>query len=271
MSILSIDVGMKHLAICIINNACNNHKILAWEVVDLCNSDNKINCNFSLKNNCLCNKKAKYKKKLNYYCKTHAKKSNYPIPPSELNPKKIKNMKISQIKELDIYKNLNIVSSKKKDIIDEILLDLSQNYLNVIENVNCKSINFITYGKRLKTYFDELLTKYDIKQVLIENQIGPIAIRMKMLQGMIIQHFIENNILNIKEISASNKLKKYIPANKRTSYNERKKLSIDVTKNILKTNDNHKEWVTYFDKHSKKDDLADSYLQFLWFIPENIN
>ena len=50
--------------------------------------------------------------------------------------------------------------------------------------------------------------------VLIENQIGPIALRMKTLQGMIMQHFIERGIPLIEEISATNKLKEFseIPA-----------------------------------------------------------
>lgn len=86
---------------------------------------------------------------------------------------------------------------------------------------------------------------------------------------MIMQHFIEKNILNIKEISPSNKLKNYIPENKRTTYNERKKLSVQITKQIVTTNKNIIEWSDYFNKHSKKDDLADSYLQVLWFIKQN--
>ena len=27
-----------------------------------------------------------------------------------------------------------------------------------------------------------------------------------------------------------------------------------------------RKWIEYFDKHKKKDDLADSYLQGLWYI-----
>ena len=47
------------------------------------------------------------------------------------------------------------------------------------------------------------------RYVIIENQIGPLAIRMKTIQGMIVQYFIMSNlnVEHIEFISASNKLK----------------------------------------------------------------
>ena len=62
--------------------------------------------------------------------------------------------------------------------------------------------------------------KIDI--VCVENQIGPLALRMKTLQGMIMQHFIEKEIPLVEEISASNKLKEFLDL-KKTTYAERKK------------------------------------------------
>ena len=53
----------------------------------------------------------------------------------------------------------------------------------------------------LKKNLKNFLKEVKIDCVLIENQIGPLALRMKMLQGMIMQHFIENGCTNIKEIS----------------------------------------------------------------------
>ena len=59
-----------------------------------------------------------------------------------------------------------------------------------------------------------------------------------------------------------------MPHNKKTTYNERKKMGIQITKNLLTTNNNINTWCDYFNKHSKKDDLADSYFQVLWFIKQ---
>ena len=85
MKILSIDVGMKNLAYCLLNvSETNNYDIIDWNVVNLTDSDKYI-CKCLKKNNKVCGKKAKYFKNANYYCKTHAKQSNYNIPTNELN------------------------------------------------------------------------------------------------------------------------------------------------------------------------------------------
>jgi hypothetical protein len=270
MSILSIDVGMKHLAVCVIDNNTDNHNIIAWDVINLCSMQNVKTCSFKLKSNKICNKKAKYTDRNNYYCKLHAKQGLIPMPPQDLTPTKINKMKLCDLKKLPLFNQCNSKSKvKKSDVINNIITDLSNNYLHIIENIDSRSVNCITYGIRLKEYFDSLLNTCAIDTVIIENQIGPLALRMKMLQGMIMQHFIERNILNIKEISPSNKLKNFIPHNKKTTYNERKKMGVQITKNLLTTNKNINSWSHYFNKHSKKDDLADSYLQVLWFIKQN--
>lgn len=267
MNILSIDVGMKHLAICIIRKELSGHSILAWDVINLCSDQNKNNCGFLLKTQTICNKRAKYQGGTKYYCKIHAKKADIPLPPSLLTTKKLKKMKVSDLKLLTLFKNNNLaINSKKTEIIDFLTTDLSNNYLHPIENIECKSVNFITYGQAVKKCFDKLLKTHKVDCILIENQIGPLALRMKMLQGMIMQYFIDNNVLDIKEVSPANKLKGYTPLNEKTTYNERKKLSIKLTREFITTNDMIKEWVPFFDKHAKKDDLADAYLQVLWFI-----
>ena len=60
----------------------------------------------------------------------------------------------------------------------------------------------IVLGRNLKTKFDLIFNEYassenelSIDAVVIENQIGPLAGRMKMLQGMIAQYFIMKNAL----------------------------------------------------------------------------
>jgi hypothetical protein len=80
------------------------------------------------------------------------------------------------------------------------------------------------------------------------------------------------NIDNILYISAANKLKTFI-GTKKTTYNERKKLSVTITKNILleniMDNINKEKVVEMFNKHKKRDDLADSFLQAIWFLSQD--
>ena len=105
--------------------------------------------------------------------------------------------------------------------------------------------------------------------VCVENQIGPLALRMKTLQGMIMQHFIEKQVPLVEEISATNKLKEFLDL-KKTTYAERKKLSIVYTRQILSDSNNLHKWIKIFNEHKKKDDLADSFLQGRWYLINSI-
>ena len=136
--------------------------------------------------------------------------------------------------------------------------------------MNTNTLNMIDCGKLLKKHLDKHFNEKDIDKIIIENQIGPLALRMKMMQGMITQHFIENNKNDIEFINASNKLKEFIK-NKKTTYNERKKMSIDITKKYIEEHNLMNKWEDIFIKHSKKDDLADSFLQALWYIKNTKN
>ena len=116
------------------------------------------------------------------------------------------------------------------------IIEINNNVFDIIDwNVialcdskdKVNKINLINVGKTLKDKLEVVLNKFSIDMVLIENQIGPLALRMKVLQGMIIQHFIENYNKNIviESINPINKLKEFI-GDKQTSYKERKKMKL---------------------------------------------
>lgn len=269
MTILSIDVGMKHLAYCVLDcKNANDYAIMEWDIIDLCNQHVTPKCMGKSKKNKPCDKPSKYHKNEEYYCKLHAKKQQLSIPPSNIRIGKLNKMKLHELKSIAI-KNEYILpkNSKKVDYINRILKDLSDNYFSIIENVDSRDIDIVTFGKRIKNCFNDIVKHNNIDCLLIENQIGPLALRMKMLQGMIIQHFIEIDCHTIKEISPANKLKEFLGNNKKTTYNERKKMGIDIMKDLL-NNDNLASWSEHFEKHKKKDDLSDAFLQALWYIKQ---
>jgi hypothetical protein len=268
MNILSIDVGMKNLAFCIINykGSLDNYEIKEWDVLNLCETEHNKTCMGISKQNKICDKASKYFKHDKYYCKLHTKNKHFLIPTTDKT--KLTKMKMIDLKTITTNRNIDLSGNyKKKDIIECVLNDLSENYFEPIQKTDSRHVSFITYGKHIKHHFNNLNKKIPIDCVLIENQIGPIAIRMKLLQGMIMQHFIENGCENIKEISPINKLKEFLNK-KKTTYAERKKLGIDVCKKIINDTDTLKHWVGHFNKHKKKDDLADSFLQVLWYIKQ---
>jgi hypothetical protein len=115
----------------------------------------------------------------------------------------------------------------------------------------------------------------DIKYVLIENQPALKNPTMKSIQMIIYTFFIieglmndKSSIENIHMVNARNKLKVYkgdpIECNKTNKYARNKYLSIEYTKAMIsKEEENFQE---LFINSKKKDDLADSYLQGIYWI-----
>jgi hypothetical protein len=278
MQIISIDVGIKNLAYCIleIDSLKKDYKIIKWDTINLCKED--LVCS----NNCT--KKAKYVKEDINYCQVHAKKSKLLLPTKEwsgLTMPKLKKMKIEKIQELATRLNMlddkptDDIKTNKELLIQNILLNIELNLLHPVENNNsANSMDLVSMGISLHKELDKILSLTNIQQVVIENQISPIANRMKTLQGMIAQYFIMNGKHTITFASSINKLKAFIPLGEKTEYKDRKKLGIEVTKGILGNSEKkcieqkciEQKWETIFDTHKKKDDLADSFLQGLWFI-----
>ena len=207
------------------------------------------------------------------YCKKHSKESGFSIPTTDLNPIKIKKANMNKLKQILQKHNISHVYEKTKKItrknqmINSIIETIELKYLNHIKNTNknANHLNMVTLGISLKEKFKNIFDYESIDKVLIENQIGPIALRMKCLQGMIMQHLIENGVTNIIEVSSGNKLKDFLDG-KKTTYAERKKIGIKVTRDLLEKKNILHGWIEEFNKSKKKDDLADCFLQGLWYI-----
>ena len=242
---------------------------------------------------------------IEYFCNKHAKISKYKIPTPELNIKKIRKMKLVYIKELIVKYNfgssnipsligdekgekgekhenkiVNTNSTKTKikpntntkdDLINMIKQELHKNYLEHIENVKAMDVDLITIGKNMMQELDKVLgmgglgIKINIDIAIIENQISTIASRMKTLQGMIAQYFIMKHTPHIEFISASNKLKMFM-TKKKTTYTERKAESVEITAELLETKEEFRDFKGYLNKNKKKDDLADCFLQGIYYL-----
>ena len=270
MKILSIDVGMKNLAYCLFNISDDlRYSIEKWEVLNLCNNENIVCMGFK-KDKSKCDKNAKYCKNLKAYCKNHAKNKGFKIPTNDINIKKIAKLKFTLLKQFaDKYSIPYDKKNKKSELFEIIDKYIKENYFEFVSKKKTQDFNLVEYGRELKKQFTETLKDIEIDGVIVENQIGPLALRMKTLQGMIMQHFIEKNIPLVEEVSATNKLKEFL-GNQKTTYNERKKKSIEFTRDILIKENVLTKWCEYFDSHKKKDDLADCFLQGRWYLNKTI-
>ena len=270
MKILSIDVWIKNLAFCLFDKSptAEHFKVTKWDIIDISEQENTVLCGFVEKNE-ICNKPAKFKKDNKCYCLKHSKKQQIQIPTSEQKSSFINKQKIQKLYEIAESHNIKYEpKTKKVDLIKLITEHINMNYFQTIESKKAAEVDLFNIGLNIKTKFNKLFeNEAKIDYVIIENQIGPLAIRMKTIQGMIVQYFIMSN-LNvdyIEFISASNKLKDCDIKDK-TKYSDRKKLGISKCLELITTDFRFSEHVDYFNKHKKKDDLSDSFLQGMWFI-----
>ncbi len=261
----SIDVGIKNCSICVFSSESKSqYEILYWENIDLTNTIVR-KCQGVQKKGSPCKSKATLILEDTSYCKLHAKQLNLPIMTKDLKSPSLNKKTIGEIKDLSSSLNLNN-ELKKKEQIANIVNYVNNVYYKPITNIKVNEFSLVDLGKNIVEKFDHLLTIIGkpIDLVIIENQIGPLAIKMKTLQGMITQYFImRNNQINIEWISSSNKLKEFSDKDNTASYKNRKKLSIEICQHLL---ENHVYWKDILLNHKKKDDLADSFLQGIWYL-----
>ena len=256
MQLLSIDVGIKNLAYCLMSV----DTILKWDVINLCGADPLCTT---------CKKPAKFTLTPGnaYFCLKHAKTSDFLLPTGNISLKKIKKMKLNDLqKVITDYKIPIGASIKKDDLLKCSMTFLEQNMLTSVSSAKASEMDLVQIGIAMQKAFDTELKDHlsTITHIVIENQISPIANRMKTLQGMIAQYFIMHGKTQIVFVSAANKLKGHQDIESDLStYAARKKEGIIVTLKII--NERYTEWVPHFSQHKKKDDLADAFLQGNWY------
>jgi thiol-disulfide isomerase/thioredoxin len=270
MRVLSVDVGIKNLAFCLLEKTDSGLKIAKWDSINVADSESHTCC--ASEKNKPCEKPAKFFKNACYYCVKHSKKQTWQIPTSELSSSFINKQKMPKLLELAEKYNVKYEKPiKKVEVVNLLNEYIHETYFEPIISSNASKTDLITIGKNIKIKFNDLFDGEDIDVVVIENQISPIANRMKTIQGMIAQYFImQKTSQQIEFISAANKLKiddsSGVENKEKTKYSERKKMGIQRCLELLNNDGNLIAWTDYFNKHTKKDDLADSFLQGLWYM-----
>jgi len=294
MKVISFDIGIRNMAYCLfdISGQGSPLTILKWDVINLLEKpDTLVQCGCALESKSkntiskICGKKAKYEKNGIFYCEKHAKKiTAFMIPTAECSPPFLKKQKIEELVKIQTkYFPFYVIPEKptKKAILDKLLADFENKCFHPIavkKEKNSNDTDLISIGKNMKKILNEIEEFKEITDVIIENQISPIANRMKTIQGMLAQYFImTHKEINIEFISSSNKLKNFIlnpltsktpekcESIKKEGYKENKKNGILYCSQILENNPSLHQWKPVLNT-TKRDDLSDSFLQGIWYL-----
>ena len=300
LRVLSIDVGMKNLAYCLFEFApdageiktpeqvMKRASIVAWDTVNLCDDGtaapaapvcSAVGCKFA----------AKFAHSGTHYCTRHANASGFKMPllPSIASAKILKKMTLEQLKAFSgEYLSVSIPEKCEKSklkLLQHLHDSIAAEYLVGVslkpKVISAASLDLITIGRNMHRRFDALPhLAAGVDVVIIENQLSTLATRMKTLQGMITQYFIMRGVPDIRFISATNKLKLFSKEEDeggkadKSDYADRKKRSIEITRSLLltqSTQSTQSTLVMKFATHKKKDDLADCFLQGVWWLSGN--
>jgi hypothetical protein len=271
-------------------------KMVAWDTVNLCDAatDKPVvpvlctqpGCKFAAKFAYTSSSTEDGAIVTSHYCTRHANSSGYkmPLQPSIAAPKILKKLTLDELKAfygeyLSSPLPEKCVKSKVK-LLQHLTVALANEYLVAVSAkpkvVSAASVDLITIGRNMHRRFDALPhIASGIDVVIIENQLSTLATRMKTLQGMITQYFIMRGVPDIRFISATNKLKLFSKGGGggwgeeggeelKDDYADRKKRSIEITRSLLSAH--AEEHRALFEKHKKKDDLADCFLQGMWWL-----
>ena len=269
---VSIDVGIKNLAICVFMMRTGADGIIAspeidkWDVLNLTRKTGTKCCGEDKDRGGECSSEVKYTKNDKYYCLKHSKKETYLTPAADLGEKYLKKQKLQKLIEIAGKYCITYDAPARKAILVTLISEFGSNRcFDAVDKIDANKLDIVTIGRNIHSQIDDMFggDLSEIGTVIIENQISPIANRMKTIQGMLSQYFLmKNATLNIEFISSINKLKEDGVIH--NSYTERKKAGISKCLGMMV--DTFSSWENFFSSHKKKDDLADCFLQGMWYV-----
>jgi hypothetical protein len=247
MKLVSFDVGLRNLAFCILEGTSRSDvKILHWDLIDVmaegAGHDNP---------KCFkCCKPANWKQAEKYACTIH-KKSGKVQTKVSLSKKTLEELK----KEAA---NLNIQGTTKKMLVDALYVYYASSVWKRCVK-SCKQGSVVDLAPLINTSLKSRTAIWTgSHKVIFEQQPDK---RMMAVQAMMHMWF-ECHGYSTKGVSAVHKLTNMVTVDDSTkTYKGRKKTGILHASSLVPS-----EWKDYMLKHPKKDDLADAFLQGLWFI-----
>jgi len=289
MKVLSWDVGIINLAYCLIDfESESKWNIIDWGIINLTDRD-KIKCD-------ICKKNPTFSQDINneikYYCKTHSKKVNQTAPGFESFFDEIQNNS-DKLNCCCLFKNEPCTKKIKYKYCNNYYCNThaKSEYKKIQNKYKLKKISKKSVGSmsidvlRLKliSELEKKTNLLNVKTVLIENQPTLRNPKMKAISSTIYDYYLirgifdkertNSNIESVKYMSPSNKLKLAedgdtqklikLKGDQAKTYKLTKSLGIKYCRKMI---DKYDDWKTFFDNTKKKDDLADCFLQGMYYL-----
>lgn len=252
MKLVSFDVGLRNLAVCVLEGTTRaDVKIVHWEVIDVLAEQSGLDNPRCFR----CQQGATWKHAAEgtLACSRHTPKRKEKVTKSslsKLSPEELKG-------ELD---RLGLVcpSKRKPDIVTMLYLHARQNtWLRCVKTVHTGAV--MELAPHIRASLDKRAAVWrGSDKICFENQPER---KMFAVQAMLQMYFCCQGFA-CEGVSATHKLNNIITVDDRVdSYKGRKKTGIVHAQALVP-----EPWLSHMNKHPKKDDLADSFLQGLWVL-----
>jgi hypothetical protein len=249
MKLVSVDVGLRNLAVCVMEGTSRSDvKILHWEVIDVMAESAGLDNPKCHK----CKKAANWVQNGKYACKPHTTLSGKLPTKKSLNEKTIEDLKKTA-------ESFNLVGKTKKDLVT-VIYDYykSNTWTRCVKST--KQVSVVDLADPIAKALESRRSIWeDSDLIAFEQQPDK---RMLCVQAMLHMWFVCSGY-RCKGVSATHKLTNIITLQDSTkTYKGRKNTGIVHAQELVRD----KTWNTFMMKHPKKDDLADCYLQGLWVL-----
>ena len=251
MKLISFDIGLRNLAVCVLEGTSRTDmRIVAWDVIDVVAEKNGHTRTACFK----CAKPAMWVQAGagTQACSRHRPKS-LTMTKAALTKKTIPELQ-------DMGKTYGFTGKTKKDLVGRIWTEMSKSgWAKFKGNARAPGGGVLDLVNDIVTCLDKRADWWrDADLAIFENQLDR---RMFAVQAMMHMYFACRGF-RTKGVSAIHKLDNIATATDATgTYRGRKKTGI-VHCDALCPPANHE----FFKSHKKKDDLADSFLQGLYFL-----